>query len=308
MHHEISPNTSSYNSLPPPSHPPPTPYPFEFDGPRSFELAINIIVCIVNIAEIVIISRIKRRKTIYEKLLLSLSVADCLFAFMNGLQQITRKVLSGDARILVNEVVGNIYLFFIFASFNHVLAISLDRLWAICYPMKHRVIVTRGRIHIAIGIIWVLTGVITSLILMYVFLGKKLHNQRKVIPQITRGIAIMVLVADCLILLINIVTMCAIRKRTKFTEDGQNHSKNKATERTVQIVCITIVLMFILFTAPWAVIEITYGKPNWTHILFVVNSGMNSAVYFFKGYISRSCVCGKKDERPGSSMTVDTIN
>ena len=47
MHHEISPNTSSYNSLPPPSHPPPTPYPFEFDGPRSFELAINIIVCIV---------------------------------------------------------------------------------------------------------------------------------------------------------------------------------------------------------------------------------------------------------------------
>ena len=309
MHQENSQNNSFYSSRPPPSNQPPGPKPFVFDGPRSFELGISIVVCIVNIAEIIVIARIKRRKTIYEKLLLSLSIADSLFGFVNGLQQVMRKVLSGEERNLANEIASNIYFFFIFTSLNHVLVISLDRLWAICSPMKHRVIVTRGRIHIAIAIIWISTAVITALILMYAFLGKDIHNQERIIREVVRCIAILVLVADGLILIINIITMCVIKKRTKVTEDGQSNSKHKATERVVQIVCTTIVVMFILFTAPWSIVELTYGKPNWTHILFVVNSGMNSVVYFFKGYIARSCVCCvKRDLRPGSSVTINTIN
>ena len=280
--------------------------------PPGLDLSISIIVCIVNIAEIIVIAMIKRRKTIYEKLLLSLSVADCLFGFVNGLQQVMRKALSRDKRSIANNIAGNIYFFFIFASLNHVLAISLDRLWVVCSPIKHRIIVTRRRIHIAIAIIWISTTIITALILIYAFLGREeVFNQERIIREIVRGIAIMVLVADGLILIINIITMCLIRKRTNVTEDGQSQSRNKATERGVQIVCTTVIVMFIFFTTPWSIMEITYGKPNWTQLLFIVNSGVNSVVYFFKGFFSRSCGCcvkEKRNERPGSTITITTIN
>ena len=192
MNEESSQNTSFPGRRPPTNKQPPG---------LGLDLSISIIVCIVNIAEIIVIAMIKRRKTIYEKLLLSLSVADGLFGFVNGFLQVTRKALSRQKRSLVNNIAGNIYFFFIFASLNHVLAISLDRLWVVCSPMKHRIIVTRGRTHIAIAIIWISTTTITALNLIYAFFGREdIFSEERIIREMLRGIAIMVLVADGLIL------------------------------------------------------------------------------------------------------------
>lgn len=44
-------------------------------------LATSLLVVILNIAEIIFIARIKRRMRIYEIILLSLSVSDCLLGF-----------------------------------------------------------------------------------------------------------------------------------------------------------------------------------------------------------------------------------
>ena len=52
---------------------------------RSIDLSFGIAVVILNIIEITIICRLKRKKKIHEILLLSLSVADLLFGLSNSI-------------------------------------------------------------------------------------------------------------------------------------------------------------------------------------------------------------------------------
>lgn len=51
---------------------------------RSLELVFGLLIAILNIAEIVIIVKFKRKKKVYEILLLSLSASDCLFSLSNA--------------------------------------------------------------------------------------------------------------------------------------------------------------------------------------------------------------------------------
>ena len=50
---------------------------------RSVELSFGLLIAILNIVEIIIIVKIKRKK-MYEILLLSLSVSDCMFGLSNS--------------------------------------------------------------------------------------------------------------------------------------------------------------------------------------------------------------------------------
>ena len=277
-----------------------------FTIPQILELVISISVFLLNIAEITMIVRIRRRKTIYEKLLVSLSVADGLFGFVNGLQQVTRALISKKAGGVVSEGTSVVYFFFIFSSLQHLLVISLDRLWAICSPMKHRVIVTRRRIHIVIGLLWLFATVVTKAIFLDTFLHRETFRRRAIIHKTSINIAIMVLVADGLFLVVNVILVCAIRRK-KPVFGNENNPNTKAMERTVQRVCTTITVMFILFTAPWAIIKTTSDTKSWTHLLLILNSGMNSIAYFFKGYTSGLFRCCEKKDAI-STASIISVN
>ena len=49
---------------------------------RSLEISFGILVLILNVSEIIIITKLKRKKRIYEIFILSLSVTDLLFGIM----------------------------------------------------------------------------------------------------------------------------------------------------------------------------------------------------------------------------------
>ena len=262
------------------------------------DIALSALVILLNIAEIIIISRIKRRKTIYEKLLLSLSVADGLFGLINGLQIIFRLYASRDLSQDIVEVSIIIYFFFIFSSLLHLLFISLNRVWAICSPLKHRIIVTRKRIHIAIAVLWIFTMSVTLAVFLDSFLDEPYSFW-----NILLGIAILVLISDAVFLIFNTILIYMIKKKETVTENKEGRCQMKSTERAVLRVCVVITIMFVFFTAPWAIIKLTAGQgPSWTHILLILNSAVNSVVYFFKGYLKQSCL-GK---RKGETMRVQT--
>ena len=93
---------------------------------RTIELCISLAVILLNIVEIVIISRLKRRKRIYEMLLLSLSVADLLFGISNGI--LCAVYLSDSLNYEVFEVTYTTYFYFVLTSILHLSWIALDRL------------------------------------------------------------------------------------------------------------------------------------------------------------------------------------
>ena len=50
---------------------------------RSIDLCTGFLIAILNAIEIIMITKIKRKKRIYEIILMSLSVSDCLFGVSN---------------------------------------------------------------------------------------------------------------------------------------------------------------------------------------------------------------------------------
>ena len=144
-----------------------------------FEISLSCIVLMFNVIEISIILRIKRGKTIYEKLLISLSVADGLFGLTNGLQKVVKLYVSGELRQAIAEISSVIYFFFILSSLQHLLFISLDRLCAIRSPLRHRVEVTNKRIHIVIGSLWMLTTLLTLATFVDAFLKNSIEYRRR---------------------------------------------------------------------------------------------------------------------------------
>ncbi|XP_066923878.1 uncharacterized protein [Clytia hemisphaerica] len=131
---------------------------------RSFDLAIGLIVALLNVAEIIMILRIQRKKKIFELVLLSLSFSDLLFGLSNG--AICVVFLGKWRNEEVLEVTTSIYFLFILCSIFHLVFIALDRLWAIVRPIKHNIFMTRKKVYIILSMIWML-GIVVTLSLYY---------------------------------------------------------------------------------------------------------------------------------------------
>ena len=258
-----------------------------FVGIKAYsEITFSCIVVVLNIVEICLILNIKRRKTMYEKLLLSLSVADGLFGFTNGFQKVVRLCVIGELRRSIAEISSIIYFFFILSSLEHLLLISLDRLWAICSPLHHRTKVTRKRIHIAIASLWIWTTAVSAAIFSSAFLRNSEDYRRKLFYYIPMILAILLLISNVHLIFLNMSLMCIIVKKKTSIENEQGHKRIKITEKAVLRVCSVITMLFIFFTAPWAIINLVDSKAqSGTHVLLILNSAVNSIVYFFKGYV-----------------------
>ena len=76
---------------------------------RSIDLVTGFLIAIFNIAEIVMIAKIKRKKRIYETILMSLSVSDCMFGLSNVL--VSSIFLSQTCN---HNLSGSVYVFYVF--------------------------------------------------------------------------------------------------------------------------------------------------------------------------------------------------
>ena len=119
------------------------------------DLVIGFLVAVLNVIEIIIIARIKKRKK-YEVLLLSLSLSDCLFGIANVILASVYRSLLECSHIL--------HLFFVLTSMFYLIIMSIDRVIAAVKPFKHKLLFTQRRIYIIIAISWSLTLVVCGLL------------------------------------------------------------------------------------------------------------------------------------------------
>ena len=127
----------------------------------SIKLSTGILVAILNIVEIIFIAKIKRRKRIYEIILASLSVSDCLFSLSNVIfSSILLSKLCKSEEDLV-EVTYVAYLFFVLASVFHLIFIAVDRVMIVLIPFQYEAIFTRKRQKIGVTLLWMLAFAIS---------------------------------------------------------------------------------------------------------------------------------------------------
>ena len=156
----------------------PTTTPEEEMLKRTIALIVGLTVAILNSIQMVILVRKKKKKTIYEKCLLSLSVADMFFGLSNV---IVAAIYLAEKQelIIVYDITYAIFFFCVTTSILHVLWIALDRLWAVIFPFNHNVMVTGKRIHILLAITWIVTLLISVTIFFSIQSMKSLQSSNK---------------------------------------------------------------------------------------------------------------------------------
>ena len=133
---------------------------------NSIYVSVGVIVVILNAIQVTVLSCLKRKKTIYERFLLSLSVADLFFGFSNAIISIT--YLSDQKEIdLLYDIAYTIFGLCLVTSILHISWIALDRLWAVVFPFRHDTIVTVKKVHILIALTWTCTLIAAITLFVY---------------------------------------------------------------------------------------------------------------------------------------------
>ena len=240
------------------------------------DLVIGFLVAVLNVIEIVIIARIKKRKK-YEVLLLSLSLSDCLFGISNVL--LASLYISNEchARSLL-ECSYILYIFFVLTSMLHLTFMSIDRVIAVVKPFKHKFLLNQRRTNIIIAILWSFTLVACGSLFTADELKQlsiqKVEFEKEMIVSIT------IIVVDIVIIFSYSIIIYHHRLKNKVATQLTKRQKK------LPIICIILGATFVLFTLPFALLVFTMEDvPFYANVILVGNSGVNSIVYFFRDKI-----------------------
>ena len=263
----------------------------------SIKLSTSILVVILNIVEIIFIAKIKRKKRIYELIIASLSVSDCLFSLSNAIfsSLFLSKLYKSEEDLV--EVTYIAYLFFILASVFHLIFIAVDRVMIVLIPFQYENIFTTKRQKIGITFLWILAFAISVSTYIYhdvtasesknyskqnvtntLSCSRRFLNQR-FRRNVQLVLSISIVASDLLMILCysTIIYQMSYKIRKRKT------AKSKKDEG-LPLLCVFIAAVFVIFTLPYP-ITIFYFRCSpyfWTKFCLVLNSGMNSVVYFFR--------------------------
>ena len=301
---------------------------------RSIDLSTGFLIAILNIMEIATIARLRRKKRIYEVIVVSLSVSDCMFGLSNVI--VSSIVLSQSCQ---NNLLGRAYafhVFFVMTSTFHLIFIAMDRLMIVLIPFRYEAIFTAKRLKICIAVLWILALVIGAASYLTYELTttdrsfRRLNNSFTTSKQFTGTNNQSILTFEPstarrnnntlknnllkgtpeprqlplkhrfqpnaqLVLSIIIVTLDFLMVSCYFTIIYQMSVINKKStarrsekEYGLPIQCVAIASTFILFTLPYGITRFYLGHvPFWANYILILNSGMNSIVYFFGQRIKR---------------------
>ena len=258
--------------------------------------------------EVVIIPKLKKKK-IYEVMLLSLSVLDCMFRLSNTI--VSSILLSNPCCFEeMLETFHVLYLIFILASIFHLTLIALDRAIFVLKPLKHRVFFTKRKAHIAIAVIWLITLIIgVSLFAIYELREKtekfvspitttgpdlsiyqstydngkantqipnvfhKEEYKSKIQSQMQFLLSIFVIVTDITMIISHAVRFYVVSIKRNKIERTTNKRKR------LPVICLAIGVTFIICTLPFAVTRFAMDLIIfWANMILIANSGLNRII------------------------------
>lgn len=289
---------------------------------RSSVLSLSLVIVILNFVEILMILKFKKKNEIYDIILLSLSLSDCLFGLSNVFVNIFILTGSCESETLL-EGTYVFYVFTVLSSIFHLMFITMDRVKAILQPFRHKTFMTRNRIYIFLVLLWAL-AVAISVMLKLLEEFTEMFKQSDTVSELQDQsftttlhphlfttvdsttsdlsqehltlitgkensfqkdmeltISVIIIIAD--------IIMITSYSLIVYTMNFKNRASGSFGElKKLPVICIAIVLTFILFTLPFATINLATGKiPFWANLILIANSGMNSIVYFFRGKLSK---------------------
>ena len=121
---------------------------------RKIDLVAGLLIAILNIVEITMIAKIRRKKRIFEIILMSLSISDCMFGLSNVI--VSSIYISNSKKYdELLETVYTCYTFFVLTSIFHLIFIAVDRVMIVLKRFQYETIFTEKRLKIGIAVLWI---------------------------------------------------------------------------------------------------------------------------------------------------------
>lgn len=219
------------------------------------------------------------------------------------------------------ETAYTLYVFFVLSSIFHLLLITVDRLVAVFKPVQHKIYLSRRKLHFFIAILWIFTVLLTVFLQILDEFTDKQNRLTKMLNQTFEtspfsnlrnfnefalpsasprndlvdviqkednfkkdmrfALSVTIIIADVTIVLTySIIIYVTTFKTRKMSRVRKQSSK-------LPVICLAVAGTFVLFTLPYAVARLAFDYVSFeTSIVLVLNSGMNSIVYFFRRKIS----------------------
>ena len=257
-------------------------------------IAVALAAVFLNIIEIVLILRIRKRKA-FDKLLLSLAVSDAAVGMILSGMKIFHIAKPQQSTLQSTSDRQKAFGLSVLFSVANLLAISVDRLLAVKYPIKHRMTLTSRRANIAIIVLWVVTSIFASLCGLIIF------NWTRHLEYLINTVEVFFLGYGILLIAIysHIFYLVCKRKAPTASTNCETSTgririlalftrRSLKSESTILFTGATVTATFIICTYPSAFEYLIKQAKVFSFgslLMLLLNSVLNPIIYFFKSYL-----------------------
>ena len=275
---------------------------------RKIDLVAGLLIAFLNIVEITLIANIRRKKRIYEIILISLSVSDCMYGFSNVTISSIYIFNSNKYGDLL-ETAYLVHAFFVLTSIFHLIFIAVDRVMIVLRPFQYESIFTTKRLKIGIAVLWIIAFIIGIITYTAYELNEMEPTDTNTLNQsispyntsasftrqtstVNRAefhddmqlvLSIIIVIMDFLMVICYSIIIYHMGYKTR-----KNVVPKNVEDERLPIICVFIAAVFVIFTLPYAIARFcTEHLPFWANFILLLNSGVNSVVYFFRQRIEK---------------------
>lgn len=284
-------------------------------------IVLDIGVILTNISEQVLIARKWKFLDRIDHLLLSLSISDLICGIATlGVdswslvfeqnRQANSSTLSLENHKIVSSVFDSVFVFSVFASVLHVIAIAVERLYAVRFPRKYYIFTTFTFKCCTISAIWIVSIILTPSFSVLTFIS--LHD----VGGLIRG-SVLAFIAFSVFLVYLIIAYFLLRQRKSIIQDfSPECSIQQDRLKRLTILCLFIGSSFVICILPLTIglLDTTLYHHS-SNIMITLNSLINPCIYFGKVYFeSRNLTRSRSDtthallDSKGLSLTNEDVD
>eukprot|EP00112_Aurelia_sp_Birch-Aquarium-sp1_P016021 Seg3593.2 transcript_id=Seg3593.2/GoldUCD/mRNA.D3Y31 product="Melanocortin receptor 5" protein_id=Seg3593.2/GoldUCD/D3Y31 len=276
-------------------------------------LVVAAIAFVLNITEMILILRERKKWKPFDKFLLSFSIADMIVAIstLGYMVLVLNHITISDKGPLTTDHLHFVILTSGDMSFLHILVITIDRYAAVRYPFQHKIRMQGRFTNALIAAVWGLCILMAGGYLAMMVFQKSIKTyclKATAVVLIIMGLIYAALYVRMFKLVLRQnAALCESQPENGKPENGQTQCPIKTVifasrckkERNLMLTSMLVVMSYILCIYPFSInmLAVSGNHVSFPSQLFLlINSAINPAVYFFKGYRERRIRNQKKQE------------
>ena len=263
-------------------------------------IILDTFVILANVIEQFLIIRKWSKLDRIDHLLFSLSISDLISGITTlgidswwmSVKLSNNQNISRGTALAVAKIFDGVFLFSVFASVFHIIAVAIERLFAIQFPRQYYRFTTFGFKCTTIFMIWVI-----ALLLTPTFSVVPMLSMQRDVGALIRAITLTVTVVLVFFIYVFISYLLARQRKTVMHDLHSEIGIQNEKLKRLTVLCFFLGMSFVICVLP---ITLSYYHVDLYHdvanFMITLNSFINPCVYFIKLYYDSKTITRQRSD------------